>query len=94
MLVELVEVKKKTEGQYALEKIYLNPKHIVYIREDRLIQTIVREGKANLGLVKGATFSKIRINHNDNMNEITVVGDPSAIEHKIFKNSKRQILRG
>ena len=30
----------------------------------------------------------------DNMNEITVVGDPSAIEHKIFKNSKRQILRG
>ena len=94
MLVELVEVKKKEQGRYALEKIYLNPKHIVYISEDRLIKTVIKEGNTNLGLIDGATFSKIRINHNDSMNEIVVVGEPSAIEHKIFKNSKRQILRG
>tara|TARA_A100001011_G_C13807826_1_gene633634 strand:- start:228 stop:512 length:285 start_codon:yes stop_codon:yes gene_type:complete len=94
MLVELVEIKKKTDTQYALEKIYLNPKHIVYISEDRSMKSIVKEGKANLGLVDGATFSKIRINHNDSLNEITVIGDPAVIENKIFKNSKRQILRG
>ena len=94
MLVELVEVKRKKEGQYALEKIFLNPKHIVYISEDRLMKTVIKEGNTNLGLIDGATFSKIRINHNDSMNEIVVVGEPSAIEHKIFKKSNRRILRG
>ena len=58
------------------------------------MRQIVKEGKANLGLVDGATFSRIRINHNDTINEIIVIGDPSAIETKIFNKTKRQLLRG
>ena len=53
---------------------------------------LMREGKVNLGLIKGATFSKVRINENNHTNEIVVVGEPSAIERKIFKT--RRVLRG
>jgi hypothetical protein len=54
----------------------------------------MKEGKIKLGLVDTAKFSKIKINHDSGLNEIVVVGEPSAIESKIFTNSKRQILRG
>ena len=94
MLVQLVEIKKRTNGQYALEKIYLNPKHIVYISEDTTTNSLMKEGKISLGLVDTAKFSKVKINHDSGINEIIVVGEPAVIESKIFKNSKRQILRG
>ena len=94
MLVELVEVKKKTDVQYMLQKIYLNPKHIVYITEDTGIKSLVKEGKVDLGIVDSARFSRIKINHDQGTNEIIVVGDPAIVESKIFKNSKRQVLRG
>tara|TARA_B100001778_G_scaffold320917_1_gene311780 strand:- start:1588 stop:1872 length:285 start_codon:yes stop_codon:yes gene_type:complete len=94
MLVELIEIKKRSNNQYVLEKIYLNPKHIVYISEERVISSLIKEGKINLGIVEDAKFSKIKINHENGANEIVVVGEPAIVENKIFKNSKRQILRG
>ena len=94
MLVELVEIKKNYSGAYFLNTIYLNPKHIVYISEDRKMSTLVSEGKVGLGIVQGAAFSKIKLNESNYTNEIVVVGDPSTVEHKIFMKTKKQILRG
>ena len=93
MLVELVEIKRKINGSYSLNTIYLNPKHIIYISEDQKMASLMKEGKVNIGLVSGAIFSKIRINENNNTNEITVVGDPSIIEHKILMKSRKQLLK-
>tara|TARA_Y100001970_G_scaffold291313_1_gene427969 strand:+ start:487 stop:771 length:285 start_codon:yes stop_codon:yes gene_type:complete len=94
MLVELVELQQRINGTYVLNTIYLNPKHIIYISEDRHYGQLAEQNKLNLGLVKGATFSRIKINQNNNVNEITVVGDPASIEHKIFKKTSRTLLRG
>ena len=92
MLVELVEVKKKKDAKYTLQKIYLNPKHIVYITEDTRMPLLLEND--NLGLMDGVSFSKIKINHEQGGDNITVVGTPELIESKIFKNSTRKILRG
>ena len=94
MLVELVELQQKINGTYVLNTIYLNPKHIIYISEDHHMANLVRENKLNIGLIKGAIFSRIKIHQNNSNSEITVVGDPATIEHKIFKKSTRRILRG
>jgi hypothetical protein len=94
MLVELVELRKRNDGAYYLSKIYVNPKHIIYVSEDRQTTMLMKEGNSGLGLVKGATFSKVKIDEGNQPNNITVVGDPSSIEHKIFKKSTRRILRG
>ena len=94
MLVELVELRKRNDGAYYLSKIYVNPKHIIYVSEDRQTTMLMKEGSTGLGLVKGATFSKIKIDEGSRPNNIVVVGDPSSIEDKIFRKSAKQILRG
>ena len=92
MLVELVQV-KETRGSYRLNKIWINPKHIVYISEDTRIKHSLREG-ADLGLVPETTFSSIRLNEGGFQTIISVVGDPEMIESKIFTKQKKNILRG
>ena len=93
MLVNLVEL-KKASGRYFLSKIYLNPKHIVYISENNNIKKALNESKYDLGLVPETTFSTIRINDNGALSEINVVGDPEMIENKIFSKKRQNILRG
>ena len=61
--------------------------------EDYGATTLLKEGKINLGLHDGTTFTKLRVRGSSLVEEITVVGDPSLIEHKIFNKSKKQLLR-
>ena len=93
MLVELVQLKESNQ-RYSLNKIYLNSSHIVYISENEKIKKIVSENKDQFGFVEGTTFSTIRVSDAGLMTEITVVGDPSTIESKIFNRNNRQVLRG
>ena len=92
MLVELVQVINNGTG-YSLSKIYLNTRHIVFISEDQRTQSLIRESN-NLGLAPETTFSKIRINDAGLSREISVVGDPTMIESKIFRKKRQNILRG
>lgn len=92
MLVELVQI-KKTRGKHYLSKIYLNPRHIVFISEDSSMRNSINES-SDLGLVPQTTFSTIRLNDNGLYSEISVVGSPEMIESKIFTKKKQNILRG
>ena len=92
MLVELVQV-VSNGNSYSLSKIYLNPRHIVFISEDRRTQSLIKESN-NLDLAPETTFSKIRINDAGLSREISVVGDPTMIESKIFRKKRQNILRG
>lgn len=93
MLVELVQVVRDGSSNFGLCKIYLNPKHIVFISEDRKIQSVINES-SNLGLSPSTTFSTIRINDGGLSREISVVGDPEMIESKIYRKKRQNILRG
>ena len=93
MLIELIQVIKNDVNSYGLNKIYLNPKHIVFISEDRQMQSMLTES-SNLGLSPKTTFSTIRINDGGLSREISVVGDPTMIESKIFRKKRQNILRG
>ena len=92
MLVELVQV-KRFRGRLSLNKIYLNPRHIVFISESVAYMNSLNEIK-ELGLVPQTNFSTIRLNDNGKYSEIDVVGDPMLIESKIFTKKKQNILRG
>jgi len=94
MLIELVEIKKTQDEKYKLSKIFLNPEHIIYLSEDTGMRSLCMEGRLSLPILQGASFTKIKLNQTKNIGEITVVGDPSSVESKIWKNKKRQILRG
>ena len=93
MLVELIQVVESDSNGVGLSKIYLNPKHIVFISENRRMQSVIRES-SNLDLSPSTTFSTIRINEGGLSREISVVGDPSTIESKIHRKKRQNILRG
>ena len=93
-LVELIEIKKDSKGNYMLNTIYVNPNQIVFMQENRVIKQQLREGKIGLGLNQNFThFTDIRMNFSSYVSEVTVVGDPGLIETKIHKQSFKQLLR-
>ena len=77
-LVELIEIKKDTKGNYMLNTIYVNPNQIVFMQENRQIKQQLQEGKIGLGLNQNfTTFTDIRMNFSSYVSNVTVVGDPS-----------------
>lgn len=93
-LVELIEIKKDTKGNYMLNTIYVNPNQIVFMQENHMMKQQLQEGKVGLGLNHNfTTFTDIRMNFSSYVSNVTVVGDPGLIETKIHKQSFKQLLR-
>ena len=93
-LVELVEIKKDSNGKYMLNTIYVNPNQIVFMQENRMIKQQLKEGKLGLGLNQNFTcFTDIRMNFSSYVTDVTVIGDPGLIETKIQKQGIKRLLR-
>ena len=93
MFVKLFKLNQRKGNDYYLSEILVNTSQIVYMSEDHTAVSLMREGKINLELHDAATFTKLRVKVSNSIEEITVVGAPSIIEHKIFNKSKKQLLR-
>tara|TARA_Y100000592_G_C5427608_1_gene296584 strand:- start:294 stop:524 length:231 start_codon:yes stop_codon:yes gene_type:complete len=76
-----------------LNKVIVNPDHIVTITEASEHIKMLREGKIELSLNEGVTFSKVRLNPSTGYDEFVVVGSPTMIMEKANKNTK-QLLKG
>ena len=93
-MIKLVQISKNADGRYSLSQVYVNPRHIIFMSENTNLKKLLSEGRMGLKLEKNLTFTKIKINENNDTTEISVVGSPESIESKIFNKSKRRILRG
>ena len=93
-MIKLVQISKNADGRYSLSQVYVNPRHIIFMSENTNLKNLLSEGRIGLKLEKNLTFTKIKINENNDTTEISVVGSPESIESKIFNKSKRRILRG
>ncbi len=94
MLVELIQLRQRN-NTYSLSPVYINPQQIVFLSEVLKMKQHLQEGKLNLGLNQNFTsFTRIRMNMSDYVQEIIVVGDPGLIESKIFAKTSKQLLRG
>tara|TARA_B100000131_G_scaffold149708_1_gene145286 strand:- start:448 stop:741 length:294 start_codon:yes stop_codon:yes gene_type:complete len=97
MLVKLTEVCNNgavtTNKMYSLREIFVNPEHVIMIREEKRMKELNENGKVASGLDTAHRFSKLTINRGQTGTEIVVVGAPATIESVLKKNSK-QLLRG
>lgn len=91
-MVKLVEV-VKTSGLYNLREVFINPKHVVYLREDSSIKRHLAEGKLPTGLDTRQTFTKVFVDNGTTGTEFVVVGAPSVVELKL-KGDNRTVLNG
>ena len=96
MLVKLTEVCNNgavtTNKLYSLRDVFVNPEHVVMIREEKRMKELNERGRLTSGLDPAHQFSKLTINRGQAGTEIVVVGSPELIETTL-KNS-RQLLRG
>jgi hypothetical protein len=97
MLIKLTEV--CTNGactmkqDYVLKEIFVNPDHVIMIREEARLSKLNEQGLIDKELDPAHEFSKLTINRGNTGTEIVVVGAPTHIETILNKNNK-SLLRG
>ena len=95
MLVKLTEVCNNgavtTNKMYSLREIFVNPEHVVMIREEKRMKELNESGRVANGLSEAHQFSKITINRGQTGTEIVVVGSPDIVENTLKYG--QQLLR-
>ena len=96
MLVKLTEVCNNgavtTNRMYSLREIFVNPEHVVMIREESNMKQLNERGYLLPDLNTEHRFTKLTINRGHTGTEIVVVGAPTAIENTL--NQQKQLIRG
>ena len=96
MLVKLTEVCNNgavtTNKLYSLREIFVNPEHVILIREEKRMKELNERGKVATDLDKAHRFSKLTINRGQAGTEIIVVGAPEIVEGALKNNKK--LLKG
>ena len=91
-MVKLVEV-QKTMNEFRLAEVYINPEHVVAMRQDdRMVQSL-HEGKLPAGLSESQTFTKLYIDRGQVGIDVTVVGDVELVREKLGIG-RRTLLKG
>ena len=97
MLIKLTEVCTNgavtTRQDYMLREIFVNPEHVIMIREERRLQELNEMGRLAGGLDSNHKFSKLTINRGHTGTEIIVVGVPEIVETQLNTATKK-VLRG
>ena len=95
-LVRLTEVCQNkaltNKNDYTLREVFVNPEHVVMIREESRMQNLNEQGLLPEGLKSEHQFTKLTINRGHRGTEIVVVGAPATVENSL--NTNQQLLRG
>ena len=92
-MIKFVEIVLTVKDQYNVREIFINPVHVVYLREDTHMKSRLVEGKLPESLDTRQNFTKIKVHNGTTGTEFIVVGAPSAVESKL-RGSKKEVLHG
>ena len=98
-MIQLIEVcelstaNKNSQQRFTLREVYINPKHVISLREDARFQQKLNEGLLPPDLDERQKFTRVTIDKGNAGQEIVVVGPPSTIEAKI-KGGPSELLLG
>jgi len=96
MLVKLTEVcgtgAVTTGRKYSLREVFVNPEHVVMVREEHQMKSLNEQGMLTEGLSRDHRFSKITIDKGTTGTDIVVIGDPNTVETALNKRS--YVLKG
>ena len=96
MLVELlkVEVINATEPHKSvkIDRIMINPAHVISIIEDNLQYHQLKESLMEAGVHKDLSISEVTVSNGSQVQKMSVLGTPRSIRERL--NGKKQLLRG
>jgi hypothetical protein len=81
--VEVVTNHSAVGENFKLQEVFINPDHIVYIRDEPIMKQRLTEGKLPEGIDTRQNFSIIHLNRGNTGLDITVIGDVSTVNEKI-----------
>jgi len=100
MLVKLTEVCGGNptfialRDQFTLKEVFVNPEHVVMVREEARMRQLNEQGLLPEGLDTNHRFSKLTINRGHTGTEIVVVGAPEMVETELNLSKNKQLLKG
>ena len=101
MLVKLVEIyednsfteiEKRKANSLSLREVYVNPDHVVYLRENEVMEEKVLTSNLFEQLDSYQQFTTLHINKGLTGLNLVVVGSSLVVEKKL--NLKKQLLKG
>ena len=93
-LVEICESKALSSGQkYTLREVYVNPKHVVALREESTFKQKLTEGQLPESLDERQQFTRLTLDRGQVGLDLVVVGPPGIVENKLKDNGERHVLR-
>tara|TARA_R100000697_G_C5421946_1_gene190560 strand:+ start:521 stop:796 length:276 start_codon:yes stop_codon:yes gene_type:complete len=90
-VLELITVYNLQEEFY-LSKILINPAHISIVKDCDQYNTLLREGKIDVGFDQEVRFSEITMSGHGGFQNYIVVGSATQIQEKLNRNNI-QLLR-
>jgi len=94
-MVKLIEIVYNHRDEVSLREVYVNPNHVVFLREDVGLKTKLQEQTISFpdGLDTRQSFTRVQIHNGTTGTEFIVVGSPQMIETKL-KVNKKELLHG
>tara|TARA_R110000796_G_scaffold126585_1_gene241416 strand:- start:1785 stop:2081 length:297 start_codon:yes stop_codon:yes gene_type:complete len=98
-MVQLIEVFNEVSSamrgtsKYTLREIYINPKHVVAIRPDTRMNTVLKEGLLPEGMDERQSFTKVFMDRGQTGIDIIVVGEAALVGKKLGLYEK-ELLKG
>ena len=91
-MIRMVEV-YKVLNEYRLREVYVNPKHVVAMRQEDRLLGLLAEDKLPSGLDQSQSFTKLYVDRGNTGIDITVIGDLGSIKEKLGLDT-RSLLKG
>jgi|ETNvirenome_6_85_1030632.scaffolds.fasta_scaffold15565_5 hypothetical protein len=100
-VVKLIEVSRKADvvrnsqrvGRYTLREVFINPEHVVCLREDPATLELLHEGQLPDGIDARQRFTRVQMNRGSAGLDIVVVGCPSVVED-ILQTKDIRLIKG
>ena len=83
-----------SKENYALREVFVNPAHVVCLREDKAYKKLLSEDELIDDLDENQSFTRVYLNRGHAGIELTVVGEPSSVQEKLGLATQKQLLRG
>jgi len=91
-MIRLIEI-HKVLNEHRLREVYINPKHVVAMRQDDRMMNLLSEGTLPDGIDQAQTFTKLYVDRGNTGIDITVIGDLGSIKEKLGLDA-RSLLKG
>jgi hypothetical protein len=91
-----MEVYNGSQGvarSYSLREIYINPQHVICLRVETALETMLQEGRLMDGLDKRQKFTRVSVSNNAYEEDIVVIGSIDEV-YKKLNTEARNLLRG